>query len=170
MPEKDKNQISQTDYISGILTSLALLRLRMFSAMYLMLSIACLISGDTTEKATTVLTLCALSGCDIFPRSGVAGVSFPCRQGQGQGHFLAALSSTDASLPSPNSRQLREPPPTCWRPQTDRLLLLQRQSQTVCENRQNLQRTSWFKPPVTMAMPDPINKGSLGSGKHTARL
>lgn len=63
MPEKDvtDTNIAKTDDILGMRTSLALLRLRMFSAMYLMLSIACLISGDTTEKATTVLTLCALS-------------------------------------------------------------------------------------------------------------
>lgn len=65
MPEKDVTDINIAEsdrlYILGMLTSLALLRLRMFSAMYLMLSIACLISGDTTEKATTVLTLCELS-------------------------------------------------------------------------------------------------------------
>lgn len=101
----------------GLLTSLALLRLRMFSAMYLMLSIACLISGDTTEKATTVLMLCALSCRDIFPRSGVPGVSVSCRHGQG--HLFPASSSMEDNLLSPNSRQLREPPPTCWRSQTD---------------------------------------------------
>lgn len=93
------------------LTSLALLRLLMFSAMYLTLSMACLISGDTTEKATTVLMLCGLSCRDIFPMSGVSGVSFPCWQGQG--HFFPVHSSTDESLLSPNSRQFREPPPTC---------------------------------------------------------
>lgn len=99
--------INGTGAISGRLTSLALLRLRMFSAMYLMLSMACLISGDTTEKATTVLTLCT------FPRSGVPGVSFSWRQGQG--HLFPAPSSMEDNLLSPNSRQLREPPATCWR-------------------------------------------------------
>lgn len=103
------------------LTSLALLRLFMFSAMYLTLSMACLTSGDTTEKATTVLMLCGLSCRETFPMSGVSGLSFACWQGQG--HFFPVQPSTDESLLSPNSRQFRDPPPTCWRSQTCRFVV-----------------------------------------------
>lgn len=80
------------------LTSFALLRLLMFSAMYLTLSMACLISGDTTENATTVLT--ALSCRLGFPQSPSAGSFVGWR-----GH-APFFTSPSLAFPSPNSKQL----------------------------------------------------------------
>lgn len=79
-------------------TSLALLRLLMFSAMYLTLSMACLISGDTTENATTVLTELSCRLC--FPQSPSGG-SFVGWHGHGP-----FFTSPSLAFPSPNSKQL----------------------------------------------------------------
>lgn len=101
------NVLYRVDWLNrNLFTSLALLRLLMFSAMYFTLSIACLISGDTTEKATTVLIACGLNCRLTFPQSPSVASFIGW-------HGHPPFFPSNAAFPSPNSKEFITP---CWDP------------------------------------------------------
>lgn len=105
--EQIVNVLYRVDWLNrNLFTSLALLRLLMFSAMYFTLSIACLISGDTTEKATTVLIACGLNWRLTFPQSPSVASFIGW-------HGHPPFFPSNAAFPSPNSKEFITP---CWDP------------------------------------------------------